>query len=174
MIHEILYKYFHGKSSSLRNERTFKELEEITHRLIASSSNPEYSLMQVLIELSENGVIGLDKDGKIMFLNYSASKFIGKDDIKGKLIFEVLDDKNSQIMKEFISRLTESNSTKIEVTSNNSSTVYDIVAYRVQNGKICYILFLVNCLERMMFKQEKCPLKENCPFNNKCNMENKK
>jgi len=171
MINDILYKYFHGKSASLRDEKNFKEFEEITHRLMATSTNPEYSLMQVLIELSENGVIGLDKDGKIMFLNYSASKFIDKEDIKGKSIFEVLDGKSSDTMKNFITRLPESNSTKIEITNKNSSTVYDVVAYRVQNGKVCFILFLVNCLERMMFKQEKCPLKENCPFNNKCSKE---
>jgi len=172
MIHEILYKYFHGKTAIPRDEESFKYLEKLTERIVATSSSPEYSIMQILIELSENGVIGLDKDGYIIFSNYISSKIFGED-VKGKSIFSFLNEKNAQSLKEFINKLTETNSTKVEFIKGETSTIYDIAAYRVKNGKICYILFLVNCLEHMMFKRDNCPLKEKCPFNNKCKHEGK-
>lgn len=159
------YLYSHDTESTSEN---MQKLEELTAKIIAKSSTPEYPIMQVLIELSEHGVIGLDKDGVIIFHNLAASNLLKTRDLKNKNVLDVINSESSKKLKEFIFELPDHNITKIDLDSSRSGQVFDVLAYRVKNGEICFILFLINCLENLMFKGENCPIRANCPFNYKC------
>ncbi len=66
----LFSKYFTKKFDS--DDENMQKLEELTERMISKGSVPENPIMQVLIELSEHGVLGLDENGVIIFSNVSA------------------------------------------------------------------------------------------------------
>jgi nitrogen-specific signal transduction histidine kinase len=147
-----------------------KILEELTEKIVSKSSPPEYPIMQVLVEMSEHGIIGLNKDGTIIFNNLSASNLL-KDKceiLKGKSVFDLVNSQSVETLKPFIFGMLEHNVTKIDLDSTKDGQIFDVIAYRVKNGEICFVLFLINCLENLMFRKELCPMRTNCPFNYKC------
>jgi len=166
MIDNVISKYLHGRKSG--DKQNMERLEELTEKIISLGSAPEYPIMQVLIELSENGVVGLDKDGAIIFSNSSMNRFLNEKNLNGKKIYDVIKGGFSTKLKDFIENMPEKKTMKIEIEAEKTSEIYDIVAYRVRNGSICYIIFFINCMDHLLFNRENCPLKNNCPLNNKC------
>lgn len=164
MIGNIFSKYFNNKNSEVSVSH-IKELEILTKKIIDSGNAPEYPIMQVMIELSENGVIGLDKDGAVAFFNSSSIRLLDNMDIKEKKIFTLFDEQSNKNLLAAIYGEKDKSTTKISITKDK---VYDVLLYKVKNGKICYILFIINCLEDNLFKRQNCPLKNNCPFNHIC------
>lgn len=162
----LFSKYFN--KSVDKDDSNMKALEELTAKIAAKSSPPEYPIMQVLIELSEHGVLGLDKNGKVIFHNLSATNLLKNKDLRDKNVTEVLGKENETAIKDFIFGFPEHNVTKIDLDSSREGQVFDVLAYRVKNGEICFIVFLINCLENVLFRSDNCPMKENCPFNYKC------
>ena len=170
MLSNILKKYFFNKN---KEEATnIPELEILTRKIMETSSVPEYPIMQMIVELSENGVIGLDELGNIIFYNTSAVRMLGKDDLNNLTFKKIFDESFYKIIDEFIQGKNEKCMSKANVNLKDKSKVLDVVLYRVNNNKISFIAFIIDCLENVLFKQQHCPLKQNCPFHNKCETNN--
>ena len=165
-----LVKYLLQKDFK-ENKENIEKLELLTKKLLSLGSAPDHPIMQVLIELSQNGVVGLDKDFNIVFFNYSMTKILDRKDLQGRKIYDVFNEEIGKEIRNFIKNLTERGTTKVETGDKSPNNIYDIIAYRVTNGGICYLLYFINCMEHLLFNSENCPLKQNCPLNYKCRPE---
>lgn len=174
MTSKFLDKYFgsskRGKNKPQQSE-TLHRLEVLTASLVAEYEPPDYTLMDIIIEMSDNGVIAFNHNGRVMYSNSFAAKITKIKDIKGKTIFEIIDKTSANDLREFMSSENPRTSIKVEVAENGLSEYYDTAVFKIANGKTFYIMFFINCLEKSVFSRQNCPLKKNCPFNQKCQIQ---
>ena len=147
MMEKLLKIYREDKTNE-----NLEKLEKVTKKLSSTVVPPEFPVMNVLLSLSENGVVGLDKDGHILFCNYSMTNFLSEEKVKGKKIYDIIKGEFSDKLKEFIESSPDINSIKIEIESAHISRVYNIIAYRVKDISVYYILFFIDCAKQIAIK----------------------
>jgi hypothetical protein len=170
----FIQKYLSGgfwkskKNHAKHNDEGIKRLEELTAALTREMNPPEHTIMDTIMEFSDRGVLGFDVNGTILFNNTSSYTITKLRDSKGKSIFDVIDKDGATELKRFMDSEEISSSIKIEVDEGDKRRYYDMGIFRITNGKVWFVIFCINCLERAMFEIENCPIKDNCPFHNRC------
>jgi c-di-AMP phosphodiesterase-like protein len=172
MMSEFFKKYLTtSKEPQKKENSSIEKLEQLTYSLMAEYEPPDYTVMELVLELNDNGVIGLDHHGNVIFYNSYASDIIKKKNIKGKNFSDIIDARNSEKLRSFMNSDESKICLKVEIEESELVDFFDVAVFKIANGKTFYVMFFVNCLEKAMFSLDKCPLKNDCPFNQKCQRE---
>ena len=171
MASNFFKKYLTKKLSHVTQENVDSNLEKLeclTKELMDQHELPDYTIMDMILELNDNGLLGIDSNGIITFGNSFASKIVKLKEIRGKSIFDVIDKKGAENLKDFMSGDETNTCIKLEFFHDNTVEYYDAAIFKMLNGTTFYIMFFINCLEKSVFSEGNCPLKTKCPFNHEC------
>ncbi len=168
MFHRVIEKLFNRKGKNKECSTDIKKLKDITKSLMESYEPPDHTILETILELNENALIGFDHNNKIIFKNTKADKIIDLYDKKNINMLNIFPDQKEQIESFIKDEYSKKAFLKVEVRQEDGSLKnYDNVIFKITNGKTYYIMFLINCLERMIFN-DNCPLKDSCPLGEKC------
>jgi len=163
---ELVKKYILGAKRP--EDSTLQELQKLTERLVSAGSAPETSLMHMMVELSTNGIMALDKEGSILFFNPSAETLLRTNgEIQGTSIYSLVPPADKKALEDLIKEAPDRKVIKAPVIAKDGKIlrVLDMVFYRVDNDDSTkFIVFVAECVEFTIFNCHPCPNKEGCQF----------